>query len=138
MLISSSIHSRGTRPLRVPISSASRGLGREHSLPRVLKDYSYSAPALVIRAGWFIPFAIDAAENEAYYDLLFGRVFTKREEFIKAFGLIDDKRLCFGLIEGSSGVIVQRKRWIGSIGSPRGYACSNHRPACFVATTRHW
>lgn len=101
-----------------------RGLGWEHSLPRVLKKYPYSyrKPPLVIRADWFIPFAMDAAEETAYYDLMFGKVFDRREQFIKAFGLVDDKRFSFGLIEGDSGVIVQKKRWMESVGVPRGYA----------------
>jgi hypothetical protein len=101
-----------------------RGLGWEHSLPKVLKDnpYSYQYPSLVIRADWLIVHAMDASESEAYYDLLFGKAFGKRQEFIDALGLITDGKYSFGLIEGNSGVIVQKKRWMESVGVPRGYA----------------
>lgn len=101
-----------------------RGLGWEHSLPRVLKDYPYSyvVPSLVIRADWFVPFAMDCEESTAYYDLVFGKAFEKRQQFIDALGLITDGKYSFGLIEGNSGVIIQKKRWMESVGIPRGYA----------------
>jgi hypothetical protein len=103
-----------------------RNFGWERSLPRLLvKHYPYGLygpQALVIRADWFLPFATDASESGAYYDLVFGQRFKSRDEFTKFLQISNDRQYAFGLIEGESGVAVQKKRWIESRPIPRGYA----------------
>jgi len=102
-----------------------RNYGWERSLPKVLKDYPYAVygyPSLVIRADWFLPFATDCSENGAYYDLLFGQRFKTRDEFTKFLKIENDRKYAFGLIEGESGVAVQKVRWMESRPIPRGYA----------------
>ena len=103
-----------------------RNYGWEKSLPNLLvKHYPYGIygpHALVIRADWFIPFATDASESGAYYDLLFGSRPKTRDEFLKLLQINNDRQYAFGLIEGESGVAVQKKRWVESRPIPRGYA----------------
>ncbi len=100
-----------------------RNYGWETSLPQVLLSYPYAKykPNLVIRADWFIPFATDCAESDAYYRLLFGKRFAKRDDFLKVLKVENDPQYAFGLIEGESGVAVQKIRWLESRPVPRGY-----------------
>ncbi len=102
-------------------------LGWSASLPRVLQRgnpyHDGHGPSLVIRADWFLVLATDCKESKAYYDLVFGQVFAKKDQFLAALGIATGQSgLSFGLIEGNSGVIVSKKRWIESFGQRRGYA----------------
>lgn len=79
-------------------------------------------PSLVVRADWFVTFATDAKESTAYYDLLFGGPLATRDEILSALGVDRTPGQSFGLIEGKSGVILSKKRWIESFGMRQGYA----------------
>lgn len=80
---------------------------------------------LVVRADWLVQAITDSqATPEGYLPLLYGdRVPKTRDEFL-AFWSVDSARkdLRFGLIEGESGVSVQRVRWIENRPISRGYA----------------
>lgn len=101
-----------------------RNFGWQKSLPKLLvKHYPYGIygpHTLVIRADWFLPFATDASETGAYYDLLFGFRPKTRDEFLKLLQVSNDRQFAFGLIEGESGVAVQQIRHIESRPMPRG------------------
>lgn len=103
-----------------------RNFGWQKSLPAsLIKHYPYGiygGQSLVIRADWFLPIATDASETGIYYDLTFGFRPKTRDEFIKLLQISTDKKFSFGLIEGQSGVAVQKTRWIESRSIPRGYA----------------
>lgn len=101
--------------------------GWEGRFNRVVSRYPYQVynpgkPSLVVRADWFVAFATDAAESTAYYDLLFGVPPATRDDFLKVLGVVREPGQSFGLIEGNSGVILSKKRWIESFGMRQGYA----------------
>ncbi len=79
-------------------------------------------PSLVLRADWFVTFATDAKESTSYYDLLFGATPTSRDDFLSRVGVVRVPGQSFGMIEGNSGVILSKKRWIESFGMRSGYA----------------
>jgi hypothetical protein len=101
-----------------------KALGWYTALPRVLQRsnpyHDGHGPSLVIRADWFLVLATDCKESTAYYELVFGEVFTKKAQFQKRLGI--EAGQSFGLIESNSGVIVSKKRWIETFGQRRGYA----------------
>jgi hypothetical protein len=84
--------------------------------------FAKGRPSLVIRADWFITFATDAKESTSYYDLLFGAPPATRDDFLSRVGVSRSAGQSFGLIEGNSGVILSKKRWIESFGMRQGYA----------------
>ncbi len=76
----------------------------------------------MLRADWFVAFATDAKESTSYYDLLFGATPTSRDDFLSRVGVVRVPGQSFGMIEGNSGVILSKKRWIESFGMRSGYA----------------
>lgn len=97
----------------------------------VVKDYPYaeiSDPA-IIRADWLVVKLSDAVESDAYYRLLFGgkNIPATRDEWLKLLDVstvpgLDGKFRNYGLVEGESGVAVNKIRWIESRPIGRGYA----------------
>lgn len=94
----------------------------------LLAEYPYSPPGihlpLIIRADWLCMALTDSHEHpEGYLPLLYGANVPKtRDEFLRFWKVDNDPGLRFGLIEGESGVSVQRTRWIENRPISRGYA----------------
>lgn len=92
----------------------------------VLKQYPYSASELplIVRADWLLVRLADGSESDAYYRLLYGaeRIPRTRDEFLAAWGVLPDRSLQYGMIEGQSGVSKSGIRWLESRAIPRGYA----------------
>ena len=101
-----------------------RGGGWEKVFYKSFSTYPYSPVAIpmVIRADWFVVAALDASESDLYYNLLFGSRPKSRDQWLQTLGVDTNPRYSFGMIEGDSGVIVKKKRWMESFGIPRGYA----------------
>jgi hypothetical protein len=95
---------------------------RFHKIIGSQSPYSSSNLPLVIRADWFLQWATDAAESDAYYRLTFGQRYKTRQEFSSALGVYSAADDAMAWVEGDSGVVVSQKRWIYSLGSSRGYA----------------
>lgn len=95
---------------------------------KLLACYPYSSPGvqlpLIVRADWLCVVLTDShAYPEGYLPLLYGGQVPKtRDEFLKFWSVDNDPQLRFGLIEGESGVSVQRTRWIENRPISRGYA----------------
>lgn len=78
---------------------------------------------LVSRADWILLQLADANENLAYYRLALGGVVPKtRDEALKLLGVTTTRQLTFGMVEGDSGVSVQRVRLLTNFPILRGYA----------------
>lgn len=94
-------------------------------IPKASLDKEHIPPPLVIRADWLLVQLADANESTAYYELLFGEAFKKRDDWLRALSVNKEKReLNFGMVEETSGVAVQSIRWLESfpITSIGGYA----------------
>lgn len=61
---------------------------------------------------WFIVHVSDATQSTAYNELLFGKPKPSREDYLQFFKTNDDPTYRIGYVEGSSGVSVQRSRWL--------------------------
>lgn len=91
-------------------------LGWEKTLPELLsKDYPYTnspgKPPLVVRADWFVQYALDQeVGGDAYLQLLFGKPVKTLDEFLELFGVDLANDLTFGHIESNSGVAVNHTR----------------------------
>lgn len=100
-----------------------------HAWGRLLANYPYRLEddgflPLVVRADWLLVQLADANESPAYYELLFGEVPDKRDRWLELLGVDKnaDPLLRFGMIEGESGVAVNKVRWLESFPVGRGYA----------------
>ncbi len=98
-----------------------RALGWEHALPQLLhKHYPYSHKEgvlpLVIRADWFVQFALDQdVGGNAYYQLLFGEVPADLNGFLKLLEARTDSPLVYGHIEDASGVSESGTRLVTTV-----------------------
>lgn len=111
---------RGTNLLRLQLD----GLGWESTYPAVLAQHyvpTYrpdlahaKAVPLVVSGLWFAASIIDPIETgDAQYQLLYsGKPPKTVDEFLKFWAIQNEPEFVFGLIEGESGVAVQRTRLI--------------------------
>lgn len=93
---------------------------------RAVADYPYHPTGyfnpLVVEAHWLLPRLTDQTESTAYLELIFGVVPATRDEALGLLHVDNNPELRFGLIEGNSGVSVQKVRWIENRPISRGYA----------------
>ena len=73
---------------------------------KVLAKYPYNRRPdqlpLVIRADWLVLQLVDTTQSNAYYTLLYGRDDLTRDDFLKAWGVNNDRSNHFGIITKST------------------------------------
>jgi hypothetical protein len=108
-----------------------KNLGWDGVLPELLaQDYPYGIhpgrPELVVRADWFIQYALDQeVGGDAYLRLLFGKPIKTLDEFLAEFGVDKSNPLRFGHIETTSGVAINRTRIVSTFPT-------NKRTDCWI------
>ena len=93
---------------------------------RVLKRYPYyhgNSYPLVVRADWLLIQLMDSDESPAHWELLYGsKTIPKTVKELRAFWRVDNSLgTRHGVLEGNSGVSVQKVRVLESRSIPRGY-----------------
>lgn len=113
-----------------------RGLGWEQTWPKVLIEHypfakhqtDHGLAPLVVRADWCVAALLDPIESgDSQYQLLYGKALGTDKEFLDFWGIQNDPEYVFGMIEGQSGVSVQRTRLIENRpGAKRNYGWLTH------------
>lgn len=109
----------GTTLLRLDL----RGLGWQSAWGQVIaREYvphwrpdlqHAKAIPLVVDGTWFAAALFDPIETgDAQYQLLYGKPPATADEFLRTWGIQNDPLYVFGVIEGASGVAVQRVRLV--------------------------
>jgi hypothetical protein len=134
----------GTNLLRLDLA----GLGWEATYPVVLgqqfvpsyrPDLAHAKAIPIVADGlWFAATLLDPVETgDAQYQLLYGPKPPKTaDEFLRVWGIQNDADYVFGMIEGASGVAVQRIRLIENRpGAKRNYGWITHDSAKIAGAT---
>lgn len=94
---------------------------------KVLSQYPYDPQRknpLYIRADWLLSQLTDTSQSNAYYLLLYNAPPSKlsRDAILSQWGVSNDPKLSFGLIENDSGVALSKSRILQNLPVLRGYA----------------